>query len=229
MTLLDTADAPLLQVKAPDLRWAITAVLPHAGTDDTLPVLTHVQVKVRPGVETDTAKPGRIILQATDRYSAARVEIHANTEQTFDGVIRGGYLKDLAAFLAREKGDVSLTLDSEHLTARPLWPGGFYEAPSRTYPIPSDAGTFPKIAPLMRAAADRTIDAATITGLNPAFLARFQHGQPYKHIHATVKGSTGPTPMVVAYGHPGDSRRFLGLLMPVRVEGAIDQFEGWDL
>jgi Bacterial regulatory proteins, gntR family len=197
-----------ISVPAGRLRDMLTVVLPHAGTDDDLPVLTAVRFE---------ARSGTLFLVATDRYTmgAARCEIpgaaaappgdadcslHAENARLILSM-----LKHVTGVAALAFGDGRLTLDTgDGNTAG--WPaaGGKFPDWRRTLAGMLPANTSPADASL---------------GLNPLHLAKFAIPLGTESVEytdgpviLTARLRDGGKPVLLAAR--GDW--FIGAAMPVR-------------
>jgi hypothetical protein len=153
-----------ISVPAAKLRDMLDAVMPHAGTDDTLPSLNAVQFEVRAGT---------LFLVATDRYTigCARYVIPgADDAQVQDAaaLLMMSEAREMRCNLGQEAGVVALTFsDDLRMDAGTGWKGTWEQAGSPKWKYP---GWRPVLAGTL-AEADAPFTLAA--GIDPRYLARF--------------------------------------------------------
>jgi hypothetical protein len=182
-----------ITVPSEDLVAALTAVLPHAGVDDTLPILTCVHFETR---------DGGLALATTDRYTLGTYRLDAEITDELDGAnLVGRDAKDLLAFAKKAKRiPLTLVFDGRELTVTDF-------ERKATYTLYD--GEFPKVwAVLPERDADRTV-----VGINPVNFARLAKAtDPKRPEHVRIEIGSPVKVMRVEVGE-----RFVGAIMPVRL------------
>lgn len=210
MTDVSTSTVTSVTVPARDLVDGLTAVLPHVGTDSTLPVLAAMRIEI--------ASDG-VTLVGTDRYTLATYSVPladdtaAPTEPLAVLVERKDVAtvlrvaKDAAKALGGYSG-VTLTVADGCLTATDAAIGS-----SAT--VLTVAGEYPRYSIIFDAAEDAWRDRAPTlvqsVAFNPAYLARFAKAAERNAPIRTRTVSPSKPVLVDA------SERFRGLVMPVRL------------
>src|SRR3954470_183818 len=146
-------------VRAVDLASALKSVVPFAGTDQTIPVLRHIQM---------TAEGDKLTLRTTDRYTAGRYTIPFEGD-AFTALVE---IRDVPLILAGIKSEAGarslspaqLSLEGHKLTVTTF-------TGSATVVSGEDFHAFPKIDAVFPTGETVTLDAAI--NLNAAYLARF--------------------------------------------------------
>jgi len=121
-------------IDAHDLARAVAQVSIAASRDDTLPLLTSVQMEV---------KGSSLVLMATDRYRLAMRELTwspANTELSTTALLKARTLSDVAKSLT-SSGDVTVALSSESTASSLI---GFEAGGRRTTSLLTD-GDYPPV------------------------------------------------------------------------------------
>ncbi|GIH93909.1 hypothetical protein ACFFMN_15840 [Planobispora siamensis] len=182
-----------------ELRQFLGAVLPHAGIDDTLPVLTVVILD---------ASGGMLHALASDRYTLAlaRHPLPETASSPLTGAVAAAALQAIVRQI-KARARVRLTLTTEGLSIDQLSdPQISYHLPNR----PAFAPLLhwrPWLAEQLQQKPELVVTAARAVALNPAFLARFRtasrDGLPLK---MRPMGRC----MVITCGN-----HFLGLAMPM--------------
>jgi hypothetical protein len=202
MTTPDTT----VSVSSTLLRRHLTAVLPHAGVDDTLPVLASVRIEIRAGY---------LYLAATDRYTmgVTRLRIPAIPDRDRATQLACGYAREMRRQLKKAGEVAALTFGDGHLT---LDAGGSRTATWGT----EDNWVFPDWRQLIAKmlAAERR-ELGDRHGFNPDKLARFSDGSALDPLNLWVTngssrrlGQEPPEPAPVLLVTRGDW--FAGCLMP---------------
>lgn len=199
----------IIRLKASELRDLLAPILPIAGRDDMLPVLTAVLIETRKGYVTATA---------TDRFRAAIHRIKpeqelVEDEQTFRSLVFGGDLRRaLALFKPTRYNDPQLELIESpdgHLCIADV--GALTGLAGATFNMQLCEGQFPDILKLIREAL-ATEPTAHEAGVNPSFLADFRNAAP-RHTALRIRmGATSGKPIVLTGGE-----NFVGVLMPRRL------------
>jgi len=187
-----------LEVPGADLVAGLTAVLPHAGTDDTLPMLAAVNFTVR---------DGHLMLAATDRYTLGTyrlVEVKDDVE--LDVILPRRDAQDLLTRAKKCKHfPPPLTFD----TAKRELTFTDYER-TVTYSL-LDAEFVRWWAVLPERDADRTV-----VGINPVNFARLAKAtDPKRPEHVRMEIGLPNKSIRVEVGE-----RFVGVVMPVRLPDA---------
>ena len=165
-------------IQASELGAALRNVAPFACTDDTLPVLTGVQLTVAadtiPGVPGSAAQPARreITLLATDRYTLARQTLTIDASDVTgagSAVLPKELVKSLAAHKGARNWDlVTITAgDDDMITARDIEGNT-----SASRALPGDS--FPRCGKMLDdfKPAHEASDAVPSIAFNPRYLAR---------------------------------------------------------
>lgn len=183
-----------VNLPARELVAALTAVIPMAGVDDTLPILTCVHFETR---------DGQLHLATTDRYLLGTFRVEgAEIEGEVSANIEGRDVKDLLAFARKAKvAPLTLTFGEHDLTVSDFERVAIF----RTFD-----GDFPKVWAILDGLGDQP---ETVFGVNPHKIAAF----------AKAAGSDKTTPIRLSLTSPvkpirvelGD--RFVGVVMPVRL------------
>ena len=121
-------------IDAHDLARAVAQVSIAASRDDTLPLLTSVQIE---------AKGSSLVLMATDRYRLAMRELTwspANTELSTTALLKARTLSDVAKSLT-SSGDVTVALSNESTASSLI---GFEAGGRRTTSLLTD-GDYPPV------------------------------------------------------------------------------------
>lgn len=205
-----------ITVPLTDFRDLLAGILPIAGKDDMLPILTGVMIEAV-GRDTLTA-------YATDRFRVglSRIKIEtAPRPRKFKALIPA---KQLAAVLAgckpprRAMVPATLTLTTKSAPGLRTVVNVSSDQPNAAGLIPAYTldtidGEYPAVLGILRAAHEAGREAATWTGVNPGFLADFRHAvREPRHEGLTIRMGVNPTkPIAVAAGD-----YFLGALMPRR-------------
>ncbi|GAA2279203.1 hypothetical protein GCM10010149_23630 [Nonomuraea roseoviolacea subsp. roseoviolacea] len=198
-----------------ELRQFLGAVLPHASTDDSLPVLTMV---------TFEATGDMLHALATDRYTLA-IARHPLPDPAPDKVTLTVPAAALGAVLRQIKvrADVRLTLTSDGLTLDQL------SDPRLTYRLHA-TGEAPLLADWRNWIANRltakpepVVTSARGVALNPDYLARFRAAS---RDHLPLEIRPAGRCMVITCG-----THFLGLVTPMDLtkmsEYSTDPLTGW--
>lgn len=199
-------------MKSQDVKNAVGAVLPHAGTDKMLPALCGVHIR---------AVDGGMVFEATDRYTLGMYYVDADPDETAgwpeDGVLVNA--KDLWAVVkpGTALGRVGFTVEDGWLVV------GSETSSTRLALIGSD---FPSLHTLvMRTNEGRSSNPYAANAYNPVLLSRFdkvtdekgkKNGNPLMFID---NGANKPTTVVSL------DRRFMGMIVsscPVAVGEPFD-------
>jgi DNA polymerase III beta subunit, central domain len=202
MTTPDTT----VSVSSTLLRRHLTAVLPHAGVDDTLPVLASVRIEIRAGY---------LYLAATDRYTmgVTRLRIPAIPDRDRATQLACGCAREMRRLLKTAGGPVALTFGDGHLT---LDAGRNRTATWGT----EDNWVFPDWRPLIaKMLAADPAELGDRHGINPDKLARFCDGSALDPLNLWVTNGSSrqvsqepPEPAPVLLVTRGDW--FAGCMMP---------------
>ena len=202
-------------VKSDGLVRALGAVLPFAGKDDMLPVLTGVHV---------VFDGDRLRLETTDRFSAgfATVDIDAGATGgvAFDVLIPADAVARIVKTFKPAARDAHfaaliLTVDGKQLTV-----ADYFGLGSMTTELLD--GEFPRMREILRGALSGVENGSQVAGagFNPAMLVRIDKAakalglrNPSARVHAT---GSDAKPFLVTLG---DRTDWLGLLMPRRDPG----------
>lgn len=197
-----------ISVSATLLRRHLTAVLPHAGVDDALPVLASVRVEVRAGY---------LYLAATDRYTMGitRLRIRGEPVAARATMLASGSAREIRRLLKKAEEIAALTFSDGQLTvdAGRNWSGTWGT---------EDKWQYPEWRPLLgKMLAAEPVDLADGHGINPDKLARFCAGSALDPLSIRMTngasrqtGDKAPEPSPVLLMTRGDW--FAGCLMPVR-------------
>lgn len=199
---------------AADAHNALKASLVCAGRDDTLPMLTCIEL---------THEGSDIILASTDRFRLGLVRVTAKSGDEYPSfdfgqtVLDGADVKRAAAIVKPAKAsqgnwEVTFTLDESGLRYKTL---DGLEGVIRV----SDS-EFPKVRQLINAPTpDETIEDPTFT-VNLDYLASFAKVRFTKRDDISVYPNVAGRPIRIAVGD-----HFIGLLMPIR---SVERFAKWD-
>lgn len=212
MTITETTVAPLIEagvgmVSPVDLHKGLTAVLPFAGTDDTLPMLCAVEI---------TSRDGYLTFATTDRYTLGTYRVKWEGGDV-NALLPAKEAKELARFakdMAREYRTVGEALIvSLKFTERDVQADVFGRRV--TLPLMQDV-MFVKWRAILpdEDALKQETGRIDMIGLNPTFLARFAkvpagRGEPMR----LILGASALKPALVKIGDD-----FTGLIMPVRID-----------
>lgn len=181
-----------------DLAAALTSVLPMAGTDDTLPILTCVHFETR---------DGELVLATTNRYLLGTYRLDWDGPEV-EALVAGREAKEMLAFAKKAgKAPVTLTFDGREVTVADF---------ERKVSLPLHDGDFPRWRALLP---EQTPDRLRF-GINPVYMAAFAKVIPY------VGDKPGALPVTMSVGMPNKpmrveiGERFVGLIMPVRLPDA---------
>ncbi|MGW5680331.1 DNA polymerase III subunit beta family protein [Nonomuraea sp. NPDC003754] len=185
------------------LRQYLGAVLPHASTDDTLPILTAVTFEVADGA---------LYALATDRYTMGIVRQPLDTDQPHPtsalSVIISAAALQATARQVKARARVTLTVTEQAVTIEQA--GAFTLAcrlPAlEMSPLLSNWRTW--FADQVRNKPDRAVHTDRGTALAPAYLARFR---PATRDHLPLQFRPAGRAVVVTCGE-----HFLGLISPRR-------------
>jgi hypothetical protein len=202
-----------LTITASEFRSLVEPVLPLAGSDDTLPVLTAVQVQ---------AEGKWLTASATDRFRAGikRIEKRASDEDptiewpTFAALIPTRAIRSLLTMYKPRRGTMdptlTLTVEGNRLTAEAVGLFAMFDAGRFVYTLQD--GEYPKFRRLVREALDTPEDQRSAEiGLNPKFLSQFKSSATVMRYRL---GSVGK-PIIVT-----DDAGFIGILMPRKLIGS---------
>ena len=179
---------------------ALRAVLPHASTDKSTPILNAVQID-----------PSGVV-RASDKYTLGESTFAPHSGEQGPEEPRPAFALALtdAKALAKVPGTPRITLHDEGRTAQFAYPNG----PAFTFPTVE--GSYPSFEHLFRAAEGEPVPIETVL-LNLTYLARFDA----KHLIRDRKAEkTEPgrlaffspsKPVLVTFG-----THFRGLLVPIR-------------
>jgi len=209
-----------ISVPAGKLRLMLTAVLPHANDDDTLPALCGVNFEMCGGT---------LFLAATDRYTlgVAREQV--------PGAIAAGVpdqsallpleaARDLRRMLKKQAGDIAILIEDGNLKVEAGSVSGSWATVAKA--------KFPKWRTLIRPGlTGTTVPLGDGYGVNAERLTRLAAGARKTGealrirvlLPAKKDQDRGRPPMVAAT--VGDW--FLGVVMPVRMDGAPAQWDDW--
>lgn len=199
MTVIDntpvTTDTLTMgQVDVKELVAALTAVLPHAGTDKTLPMLRAIKFE---------AGDGYLTLIATNRYTLGTYRLEWNGPDV-DVLLELDDAKELLAYVKKVK-----LVPFVNLEFRDGEVEAFDLVRRQTFPLMLNV-EFVRWRAVMPGTDEH--EGFPAIGLNPAFLASF------------VKASKRNEPIILKFGaspvkpvrvEVGDN--FIGLIMPVRM------------
>jgi len=205
-----------LTLTASEFRALVTPVLPLAGKDDSLSVLTAVLVETQ----------GKwLSATATDRFRAGikRIPKRATEDDPtevwpeFTALIPTRVIRSLLATFKPRRGtldpDLILTVEDNKMTAEAVGLFDLFDAARFTHTLQD--GEFPKVRSLFKAALDTpTEERSSTVGLNPAFFADFKATGAHVLRFVIGKGD-GKSPVMVT-----DDEGFIGMLMPRRHIGS---------
>lgn len=184
-----------------DLVAGLNAVLPHAGTDETLPILCAVNLTVR---------DGQLMLAATDRFTLGTYRlIEVEGDAAFDVMLHRRDVADLVAFAKKADKRMPLTLEfgDRELTVSDL------EGRKATYTLLD--GEFVR----WWAVLPERDSGKTVVGINPVNIARLAKATDPKHPeHIRMEVGLPHKPLRVEVGE-----RFVGVIMPVRLPDATPE------
>jgi hypothetical protein len=205
------------------LRTILSAALPFAGTEDSLPVINTVLLE---------GKGKWLVATSTDRYIMGMTRTAVEGADGFQALVKVADAKHILKTFTAAKGQGRGPVVSLALTARTTTTlakltisredGLFADCDNLTATYALVDGTFPGIAGLFH---KWNLSATrTSSGFNPLLLAKFQHvtetrGEPVRVSYGDDRGLT-----VVQAGD-----YFLGAIMPVRLadESPTKDLEGW--
>ena len=199
-------------IKAAPFGAALTNVLPHAGTEDTLPVLKAVRVRL------DEA--GELVVEATDRYSLGEQVIPHDNTVLADGFEPGAVLvplafaKDAAKALKPSPRSAATFVNFEVVDGRIRLDYG--TGTLSTLPVD---GEFPKVERLWDQPSAKGV---TRVGLGAWQVAKFAKvvdgdGRPIRKPTLELTYTEAGKPAIVAVSSLDN---FRALLMPVRLSEA---------
>ncbi|MEV4161426.1 hypothetical protein [Nonomuraea dietziae] len=185
------------------LRQYVGAVLPHASTDDTLPMLTAVVFEVADGA---------LYARATDRYTMGIVRHPLDTEQQQPtsglSVVISAAALQATIRQVNARAQVTLTVTEQAITMEQT---GAFTLACRL-PALDERPFLPNwrtwFADQVRSEPDRAVHTDRGTALGPAYLARFR---PAARDHLPLRFRPAGRTVVVTCGE-----HFLGLISPVR-------------
>lgn len=186
-------------VETSELVAGLTAVLPHAGTNMTLPMLCSVKFETR---------DGRLFLVTTDRYSLATYSLEWDGPDV-DALLPAASAKELLS--VAKKAPKYAARVSLHFEERSVE----YADLDRRTTLPLDTDhEFVKWAAIMPSEESLSQETGRISamGINPAQLAKFAKGAPKGVTMRLIFGATSVKPVLVKIGD-----NFVGLIMPVRL------------
>lgn len=212
--------APEVVLKASQLRTLLAPVIPHAGRDETLPLLTGVLIQTAGGYVTAVA---------TDRYSIGmqRVKPADAPPAGLSALIRARSARVLLAVFKPSRHvdpDVRLTFgkDSLSVSSAGEMPGLGDMVPSMVVGLIE--GEYPALGRLLAPVIAGTGEMPSGVALNAEYLKRLAVAQ--EHAHAQ--------PMRLVFTHPqkpvgvliGDD--FIGAVQPARPTGDARESTPWD-
>lgn len=209
-----------ISVPARKLRLMLSAVLPYAGEDDTLPALNAVSFEFRDGA---------LYLAATNRYAIAVTrEVVAGSALAGipdqSAVLPADAARDLRRMLKKRDGTAALLIEDAKLTVDAGAAMGRWAT--------VENGTFPAWRGLLRDALGGTQEPfGDNAGMRSGMLARLAQGPFASFDEVSIRlaksakaAEKGEPPMLLAT--VGDW--FIAALMPVRVsEGVATQWAAW--
>jgi len=193
-------------VPVAELRRALRAVLPHLSTDDTIPMLTEVEV---------TLAEGTLTLAATDRFTlaAARANLAEGAPAIqWSNTVCGKHLKTLALMLPRMKQAatklVRLTVTDTHISLRIPDNAGYVHGAEPEWTLAATNSKFVAWRPLV----DKALASDGARGdvyLNPGMFKRWAHlTDNISPVRVIVTSDKGPI-ILLANGA-------IGVQMPLR-------------
>lgn len=192
-----------------ELQHIARAVLVHAGTDDMFPILNDVHIEVR---------DGHLLLAATDRFTLGvyRTGLSEHSGGPIEIRVPGPLLRSAIAMIGRRtRGEVQLRLTTENVTLTFDHPQVRTRAAATpvSYVMPAEPSTQPIWLKLVNTTTAEAMTATeAVTGVNPAYLARFRHAaHRFEPILIHGPGRAMKPLLVTAGDH------FIGLIMPVKV------------
>jgi hypothetical protein len=210
-----------ISVPAAKLRLMLTAVLPHACRDDTLPALCGVSFEFRDGT---------LFLAATDRYTIgiAREPVPGSVAAEVpaqSAILPLEAARALRRMLKKQAGVAAVIIGSDTLSVECAAVSGSWRATD---------GKFVDWRPLLHGALTGTLEPlGDSAGVNPQELSRLGIGAGRTgtalNIRLLASARSGPVPMVMAIADDW----FIGAVMPVRhFAGEEDsdyaiQWESW--
>lgn len=200
-----------------ELRALLHPVIPHAGTDDNLPVLTTVAV---------ASSGAYLVAQATDRFTAGfkRVQPAAKPPKGFGVLMQRSDAQRLLNLLRPDRGSdpqITLTVKDGQIRVETKSAGlalGFvgFDVSFLQPILGHEKNQFPDLGGLLPKRADFE-KAAAASGFNLTFLTRFRAAMDAsnlsKHEQTLVihMGSTPAKPLIVTVEDD-----FVGIIMPRR-------------
>ena len=204
----ETKDITTISVSARELRRGLTAVLPHAGRDDTLPALTCVLFEV---------SSSALFLVTTDRYTigCARLAIPGRPSGTVpdaSALLPARSARALRRLLRRADGVVALILGDGQVTAD-------IGSNRTTGGWPAEPATFPKWRPMLgKMLAGEPGELGAGHGMAPENLERFtacggRRGPGFEPLSMRVVRTGGSAAPSVLFAR---GSWFLGALISMR-------------
>lgn len=207
-----------VEIEIHDFADLVNPILPIAGTDEMLPVLTCVKFSVR---------GGWLLASATDRFRLAVKRV--KTDATgFDALVPQRDIRTILKIFKPRRRDEEfgkLTLE-HHPTKNELqvsrsdgfnWSFGFIDASLR---FTAESGEYPEIHKVINAAAGAPRETDGWFAVNPTYMADWRHAVGRNR------------PLLIRLGKPNQpilvtADDFIGLQMPLRAEThKVDQGDG---
>lgn len=205
---------------AAELQHIARAVLVHAGTDAMWPLLNDVHIEVR---------DGHLLLAATDRFTLGvyRTGLSEHSGDPIEIRVPAPVLRSAVTMIGRRsRGEVQLRLTPDHVTLTFDHPQVRADAAASpvSYVMPAEPSTQPLWLRLVNTTTAEAMTATeTVTGVNPAYLARFRHAaHRFEPILIHGPGRAMKPVLVTAGEH------FIGLIMPVHVGASGSEDDGTD-
>lgn len=207
---------PTLTIKRREWREALTAVLPHAGDDLSLPVIAAVQIEC----------DGKgLTFVATDRYTLGvyRHDFPLADDEPEPGpftfLLRRSTVADSLRLFPPKRhvlADLRLTIEDGRLTLH-----DDLSEPELTLAARAVDGEYPKWRSIMSSIREKERGLPEGIALNPHYMARWAAASPGGvPVRILTHGQTGA--VILSVGE-----RFMGVQMPVRTEEALFDADRW--
>lgn len=218
-----------LNITARQLKALVAPVLPLAGRDDMLPVLTAIRVEV---------DGPWLIAMATDRFRLGIKRLRAVEDEPWpagwSATIPVRTLKGiLAAFKpSYREGDAQLvlTVDDDQHSLHVVAGGALLDMLGASITYPLETGEYPKLRTLIRTGLAAPVAEDGIAGFNWALLSEFRAAAPTHGGPLVIRVGAGANPTLIS-----DGEDFIGAIMPRRMVGndsvkgsAFPSVEDWN-
>lgn len=197
----------MTQIQSHDLQRMIRQVAPHAGKDDTIPVLTAIHLESRDGF---------LYAVTTDRFTMAIARHPVLNTGVWKAAVGGSHIPSLMAWL-KNVDDVTLHASSDDAPKLIL----SSVVNSLTVAALSSANNLPDWRRLLRKYLDMEIAPVPLTGVTAKYMARWKDSAQILHLWQAAPMA----PLVFM----DDRSEFIGMQMPIRNDhtNRDELVDGW--